>query len=551
MPVSELSFKNMITKKEKAFFYLSSFLLPNIFLFFLYNENRENTQIVFRQVLILAIILGVISAIGLLLNRLIIRNYEGASSVLLLFWSCFWLFEAIHSITNRIIESRSVLLATIMGIVLCVMVILRFISGNFYKSRIIFNAMAGIICLIFAFNFFPSVLSNIIKSPRIGAEQTDFYIMKEFIIDDTLPSPNIYWFHMDGMINFTDMMHFFDEMQNDLSQQLTQRGFLINKDAHFATHSTTFAVLALMSPAFYDSYLGELLAENSRELRDVRSSSLHDAFRRDNISFVDLAAHNELFNAFLQNGYRHAMISSLSYDVYVPLDFFYRLGTNYASAPLTVGSILELENNFLQSAHELIELLTASTPIPSGIASTLLDSQFEWEAIPEYNEEINHLTANTRDLRHERQLYRSLIDSFTIEEPRLTYITLMFTHATSWHWQCDDLEESSEYRIDLYLVAHEYAGNVMINMIDMILEQDSDAVIVLQADHGFHTRPTQMQLLADGFTEEEVANLHNSVMSAVRIPEQYGSLDEPLHPLNITRELVNRFVGENYQLLPE
>lgn len=60
-----------------------------------------------------------------------------------------------------------------------------------------------------------------------------------------------------------------------------------------------------------------------------------------------------------------------------------------------------------------------------------------------------------------------------------------------------------------------------------------------------------VQLLAEDFTEEEDIHLHHSVMSAVRISEQYGGLDMPLDPRNITRELVNRFVGENYELLPQ
>ena len=44
--------------------------------------------------------------------------------------------------------------------------------------------------------------------------------------------------------------------------------------------------------------------------------------------------------------------------------------------------------------------------------------------------------------------------------------------------------------------------------------------------------------------------LNYSTVSAVRIPEKYGSLTEPLDPLDITRYLVNHFVGEgNYDYL--
>lgn len=121
----------------------------------------------------------------------------------------------------------------------------------------------------------------------------------------------------------------------------------------------------------------------------------------------------------------------------------------------------------------------------------------------------------------------------------------------TWHWHDDELTEhgSGHDRLDLYPLAYEYSNEVMFNMIDLILEHNPNAIIVIQADHGMHLHGTQRQLLAEGFTEEEVAHIQNSVLSAVRIPEQYGGLDEPLDPRNITRELVNRFVGENYQLI--
>ena len=126
----------------------------------------------------------------------------------------------------------------------------------------------------------------------------------------------------------------------------------------------------------------------------------------------------------------------------------------------------------------------------------------------------------------------------------------MFAHAVRWGWQDSDAY-SDLSSIDLYPLAHEYALNVMFNMIDMILHRNPDAIIIIQADHGIHLLYTQLALLEEGFTEVEVLRLFNSTINAVRIPTQYGGLDEPLDPLNIARELVNRFVGDNYQLLDQ
>lgn len=552
---TEISVLNkQISKKEKFFYYLSAVLLPNIFLFVLYNGNHDDSQIVFSHVLILALILAVIGAVGLMIAYLIVRNYEGSLLVLLVFWPLFWLFEAIYHLTS--IGSKNVLLVLIIGIVLCITVVLRFISGVFYKGRIIFNMIAGVVCLLFTFNIVPAVLGNMGSTPEISVEQADFYIMRTFNVNPALPSPDIYWFHMDGMINFADMYYFFDEPLDGLRGQLLERGFVINEEAEFNTHDTIFGVPALLSPAFYDSYLGEVLAEKSQALRRERSRFLNEIFERSGISLADdIAPYHELFHALLQSSYRQVMIANFDHNVYVPLDYFYRLGSTSVveATPLAMGNILEAEPHFLQDAIDLIELVTLTTFLPYRIVNWIRYGQFDWVSIPSHIEEINHWADDPMDLDHERQLYRRLIDSFSIEEPTILYMTLMFTHGNRWQWQDEELagHGNHSYRIDIYPTAYHYAGSVMINMIDMILEQNPNAVIVLQSDHGFHLHATQRQLLENGLTEAEVAHLQNSVMSAVRIPEQYGGLVEPLDPRNITRELVNRFVGQNYQLLTE
>ena len=70
---------------------------------------------------------------------------------------------------------------------------------------------------------------------------------------------------------------------------------------------------------------------------------------------------------------------------------------------------------------------------------------------------------------------------------------------------------------------------------------------MLQADHGIHIMPAHNYMLDIGYTETQVMEMWLSVISAVRIPQQYGESDEPVDPLDITRLLVNRFVGENYE----
>ena len=85
-------------------------------------------------------------------------------------------------------------------------------------------------------------------------------------------------------------------------------------------------------------------------------------------------------------------------------------------------------------------------------------------------------------------------------------------------------------------------------MIDLILKQNPDAVIILQSDHGWHLPETVSYLYQTDISDYDLFELIHSTLSAVRIPSRYGGINEPIAPINLTRELVNRFVGQNYEL---
>lgn len=431
------------------------------------------------------------------------------------------------------------------------MLLFRIISDKLQKGSVMFSALAGVVTLVFVFNAFPIFITALTTSNNQVENERQFEIRNDFNIDPNLPNPDIYWFHMDGMINLQSMEHYFDQPQDESRESLLDLGFVINEDAEFVAHNTVFGVPALLSPDLYDSYFYNLFMEGSDLLRRGRHSLLNDAIDHDRISLAtDVAPYHQLFHAFLQAEYTTTMIADFDPNVYTPINQFYRLGSHENDDYLFATGDGTSDRHFLIDALDLLELLSLMTPVPARLLTTLIEGHIDWQRIPTHNEEIDQLTVNTLNLPHERQLYRALIESLqaSTSEPSLTYTTLMFTHGNRWSWQVDGDGDSS--RIDLYPTAHEYSFNVMLNMIEMILERNPDAIIVIQADHGMHLHPTQRQLLAEGFTEDEVIHLHHSVMSAVRIPEHYGGLDTPLDPLNITRELVNRFVGENYELLP-
>jgi hypothetical protein len=143
----------------------------------------------------------------------------------------------------------------------------------------------------------------------------------------------------------------------------------------------------------------------------------------------------------------------------------------------------------------------------------------------------------------------ALLKTFTEAGPRLTIIHDLKAHGPFFRNEDGSLEARTEaVSMDPshYPPQHRHAAKIALAYIALILEHDPDAVIVVQADHGLHDPKNREILLEKGGTEEDVRVMQNQVMSAVRIPETWGGLEEPLDPLDISRVLVNRYVGKNY-----
>lgn len=529
-----------------ALYWLATAMMPNIFLFELYNRNRMVGTFFLHHVMILAGILAVVSLFGMTILRLLLKQYEGALLVLLTGWTFFWLFEA----TNRITPGgRSVLLIAIVILLLIISALSIKFRNSFSEVRIVFNVLAGLLCVFLVMNMTPAIIN--VQSGNFDGE---VQIRRRFNVDQTLPSPNIYFLMMDGMLGFDVMADFWDDEQAELIDELLARGFVINHDAHLVTLSTTYSIPAMFSPDLYDSFLGDTLASASHLMRPQRDEIIHAALHSAGVTLPDFAPYHEFFHAFMQAGYRQITIADLDANVYVPIDIFYRLvGSNqpHDPQPLAVVNYGVNQNHFLHDAVELIELLVLATPLPERFVRTVRAGDLYWETIADHSAAVAQLTATTSRLSDEVQMLTYLLDSFSVEAPRLTFVTSMITH--NWRWHEHDAAASQReatIRTDLYPLAHNYAAMVMLTMIDLILAQDPNAVIVLQADHGFHQRDTQEHLLSLGYSLADIIRLHHSTLSAVLIPAVYGGLDAPLDPRNIVRELVNRFVGQNYELLP-
>jgi len=483
--------------------FVTAFLLPNAFLFFLYNNNRSLGDIRFHHTIALSIILSIISISLFTLFLCLARRYVGALMGLLLFWVSFWLFEGMFSIVHEltIAITRMMLLFGLMcGVGLILWCARKRIVPLHKNSRTMTHVLAFITCVLYGINFAPGLFLQM--GIITDENQLPFNIRRSFVVDETLPSPDIFWFLPDGMLGFYAVEHYFDDTQDNLVYELECRGFIVNRMAEVHGANTHTALPILFSPTLYDDYYGALLKDIELNANDqTRVMEITQTLQRDGIDLHRHISPNfELFHAFNYIGYSIAG---------------FRFNDN--------------------SIQELFELLKITTPL--SLVNPIITRFGNFD---------------NRTNRHDNNesIMAFMIEALSLPSPRLVYIHSLFTHSGA---NLVNVHSDSTFPVfDVYMPLHDYSANMLINKIDFILAQNPNAVIIIQADHGIHASGNKY-LLERGFPEEKVIALLHSTFNAVRIPPQYGGggqFDEPLDPRDITRVLVNLFVGPNYELLP-
>ena len=501
-------------------YYAAAILMPSIWLFFLYNRNHGDNHIEFNHVLIFAIFFAATGLVIFMIFKYAVAGVEGALALSLMFWSVFWLFEVLLRLA-RIITSLAGprrLMALLFVFFVIAPFVFRKLKSSLEKVRPVFNTLAVCLIAMFLVNLVPGV-SHEISLARArgqiieveGNEDVPFYIKDDFVINPDLPSPDIYWIHADGLMSIETVESFWGLCYEHYREELERRGFLIYEGATLNAGSTYPALTSLLSPGFYDSFFGELVDRKATLLEGERRNAVRGELAQVGLTYAeDIMPYLELFHGLAIRGYA---ISTPQWGE-MPTSFGHLVGDNDRDS----GWWASLQTGYLP------ELLAMTTP---------LDIRVGIENKPN---DIAHLEYGIEPVarfvwRFSNYAHMYAVGAIAMEKD-------------------PTLKQRNLTRVDLYPLGFERAIENALRQIDEILDRNPHAVIVLQSDHGFHYPETQQHLLEEGYSLEQVLELNRSVFSAVFIPPKYGGLEEPLAPLNISRELMNRFVGENYELLP-
>ncbi|GHT70782.1 hypothetical protein FACS1894110_22830 [Spirochaetia bacterium] len=468
-------------------------------------------------------------------------------------WILFFTVMPVYTILlPKIISLNRLFRLSIIAVPVILLLFITFYFGYRLKKKEFYEIIAVFESVIFLLNFIPATFS-MVTSKTINYFDPDF--ANNFIVDVNSPSPNIYWFFMDGMLGFKAMEEIFGDPQLKFELKLTERGFLVNRDAQFEIgHMTMRSIPALMSPHYYDATMMPLLAIADLQNYESLLNSLNG------LDTVTARLNNELIFAFNAKGYQTNTIA-LNFGRY-----FYPITTHFYFAEQELKSrspdAFESGLKFMQ-IEDLFELVS-KTAIPSVLINQyiypiLLKSarnQLELTKIPMHSIDRYLIYGNAYPrgaVRDDTWHIDALAEIFSQPEPHITIIHDLKAHVPFIlkedgisYTDRTEKEVNNPYN---YPPQHRFTREVIVHIVDLIIENDPGAIIVIQADHGLHNELTRAQMLADGGTADTVRLMQNNTMSAVRIPEKWGGLEAPLDPLNITRVLVNRYVGPNYELL--
>lgn len=525
---------------SRSLSFIVSILPPSFFLLYLYQRNATYLSI-WHTLIAIAIFTLVAIIIHLLILKLI-KSSGTAALINNVLWILFFTIRAPYWLFNLIVRKNLVIYLSIIIIITIVIITLIIQYKKILQKYIIIKILFAFWSVIIIINIILTVLYTINNHSKYIADDSNY--KTEFIVDTSLQSPNIYWLLMDGMLGFKAMEHLFNDPQPEFNSQLIERGFIINKDAQFeALHTTANCIPALMCPKYYDIYFVPKLKFHNFIDNELTKSS--------NSARVK----NELILAFYKKGYKTSCIVTLP-DIY-----YFTPDVLYFNKQKMI--IKKKENNIsdqktIEKLFAFFSLLSNNTPLGklafvyNNFMNQYIRNFFLADIQTISSQPNNIITSFFGEFYQgiDKWYLSALTDAVNYSGPKLVILHDMKAHVPYTYNKQGKRNKQNILDPYNYPSQHSFASTIAISYIDFILNIDPEAIIVLQSDHGLHyERTKQLFIYKYGKIDEDVRLMQNQTISAIRIPEKWGGLEQPIEPLNITRLLVNKFVGENYSLL--
>ncbi len=547
----------MTRTASTAWLALVSTLLPAVPLLYLYNRNFEDLD----GLIVLAALgaLCAISATVFGLSWALTRSAAAAFWVSLAWWAGMLVSKPVDNAAAWHPGHSSAPLFLLLLLLLALILVGFAARRHARPSSGLVKVSAGIVSVMILMNLMPVLWKVGRANGWLGwrAEASSG------VVDRSLPSPNVYWFHCDAMMGLRSFGSCFGYDTTGFEGRLGARGFQVNPDAMLETSRTTRVALpALMCPDFYDSYLSSRLSTHER-------AKAYDCSVDQARLERQLATRNELVQAFEAKGYAtSSVISDSAWDAILQpaTQKVYHCDTNQSQLRAQqAGASKPTTSGYWKNSRLLLDAV--ARPIQAAL-TPLLDRYGRMLSVPRKTVASDPVEPNTVSRKELEALlpepywiivHGSMVNGcvYSIKKsasPSLSIFYVLVAHQPfTLDFEGDllesidgDLENPANYA-GQYLVAQE----LLLFLVDKILQKDPNAVIVLQADHGLHVATAEEFEAVMGRPIREV-DLWNNVLCALRVPAKLRTGEESKaldNPLNMTRYLVNSFVGRRYKYL--
>lgn len=516
------------------------FIIPNLiyFSFFCYfyniayNRLGDAFEILYREIFILSLIYFIVFSFVHFLLRIIFSDIKTFFIKIILILLIFnFVYNSIYFI-----------------LILFFFLVFIFMIDESKREKLVFIVSSAII-IILILNFFPATKNCIYSLMRINSKD----VQSNIVVSNKKDVPNIYWIHCDAMLNFDDTFNYFEFDSKYIREYLDENDFLVNSSASLeSAHHTMQALVALYNPNYYDNFFNSYL------------SSMHLAFdgiidEPDYIvSYDDLLnkrINNELFSALKKKGYKLATITDFNQYASFYSDYIYDFYTfQYDdSKELRFSS---KEKNSYDRVINYIKYSHLKTLGDTTILHKLTDNLnfLDYEVL-DYNDfdYSEYKYVNESEYYKSKAIIKSLDHLYKFSNKNIfTFIDFSIVHVP-WLYDVkgNTIPLNQIFYLDSFVRTYEHATYLLVDILEYIKSKDKDSVIVIQGDHGIHTLSSFYIKNYINGSNSDLKKIRNSTISAIYIPEEYVTGDEKYltNPLNISRYLINNYVGNNYEYL--
>ena len=422
------------------------------------------------------------------------------------------------------------------------------------KDNLIIKMANLFVSFYFLIFLIPTIYESINYLVHMNRTNADYTV----VVDESKKiKPNIYYIHCDAMMSMEAMSKYFNYDDSYLNDFLTSNDYIVGRDASLiAGHRTQFALVALFNPYYYDNKEKEFLDDVEDTINNGKN---HSKSYIPYSELLDKRLNSELLSGLSSAGYKtygigiYNQFTSIDTDSYYYFNY-YKAAVNHHGKELTLKMIDS--NTSKSSLRRYINL------------HTLADVYFNPKVFSKFDymnflKDTKNVDTSNLDLSKYKYLdstknekvkmiIAGLRDIYNSEDSsRFVFVDYDLNHLNIAYDKNGEEEYGQREFVDAYRENYMYLSYLLVDIVRYINDNDPNSVIILQSDHGNNVTVCETLMKDLDIEKSDCANIRNSTFSAVYVPEEYklGNEEYLNNPLNISRYIINNYVGDNYKYI--